>query len=58
MTFMESYTVQIQNLDTKEWEDIELDSANKVTYEEALGFIKKVRGRGGNTEYYRVKKNG
>ena len=55
---MESYTVQIQNLDTKEWEDIELDSANKVTYEEALGFIKKVRGRGGNTEYYRVKKNG
>ena len=58
MTFMESYTVQVQNLDTKEWEDIELDFANKVPYQEALGFIKKVRECGGNTGFYRVKKNG
>ena len=55
---MESYTVQVQNLDTKEWEDIELDFANKVPYQEALGFIKKVRECGGNTGFYRVKKNG
>jgi len=53
---MDLYTVQRQDPSTNEWEDIELDFAKNVVYEEALGFIRKVKDRGGKIESYRVVK--
>ena len=53
---MELYKIQRQDPQTQQWEDIELDYAKNVVYEEALGFIKKVKQRGGKIDSYRVTK--